>query len=212
MARPLVRIFSALAALLSLSIPGSDLAAQGPGIASDELRLQPGDRIRLLIENEPGLSDTFVVDESGRVLLPLLGLTRVTAEPFAAVRDRIRTGYDRQLVDQDVQITPLLRVAVLGQVQSPGLVNVDPTQTISDILAAAGGFAPEADQEQISLVREGEVVQSRFDPAAPFLQTPLRSGDQVVVAREGWFSRNSSILVSTVASVAAAAITAVIVR
>ncbi len=195
------------------------LASLAPSLGSaqvlrgtNDIRLWPGDQLLVEIKDEDALSGTFTVDANGEVLLPAIGLITVTDRPFHDVRDTLVAAYVKQLVDPIVRITPLQRVAVLGEVARPGLFPVDPTHRVSDLLALAGGFTSAANPKRVSLVRSGETVAVRLDPDAPALAIPLRSGDQLIVGRRGWLDQNSPILIGAFASIAAAAVTALIIR
>lgn len=198
------------AAALAAAAAGA-LEAQGSQ-PSDALVLRPGDAIRLQVKDEPALSGEFPVNEDGRTLFPLVGLVEVAGRPFAAVREDLRAGYARDLLDPVVVATPLVRLAVLGEVRAPGVFPIDPTMTLGDVLASVGGLAPRGDEGKISLVREGEVIAARIEPGAPLLAMPLRSGDQIVVGRQGWAREHMAVFVGAAASVAAAAVTSLIIR
>ena len=199
-----------LSILLASLVPGLG-SAQVPTEPKD-IRLEPGDQVLVEIKDEKELSGTFTVDANGEVLLPALGLVTVTGRPFYEVRDALVAEYVKQLVDPIIRVTPLQRVAVLGEVARPGLFPVDPTHRVSDLLALAGGFTSSANPNRISLVRAGETIRVQLDPDAPALAIPLRSGDQLIVARRSWVDQNSPILIGAIASIAAAAVTALIIR
>ena len=188
------------------------LALHGQSATVPDVQLRPGDEVRLEIRDEPDLAGAFRVDESGRVLLPLVGLIPVAGRPFAEVRAEIDAAYARELHDQQVRLTPLMRIAVLGEVRQPGLYPVDPTMRMGDVLALAGGMAPEANQDRIELVREGRVIETLTQATLPAFNLPFRSGDQVSVARRGWFSSNSSALLGAGLSLVVAVTTALLLR
>jgi protein involved in polysaccharide export with SLBB domain len=190
------------------------LYGPSPGLAQDAppVRLRPGDAVRLEVRDEPALSGEILVDEGGRVLLPLVGLVSVAGRDFAEVRRDVAAAYARELAHREVRVTPLLRIAVLGEVRSPGLYPVDPTYTLADVIAKAGGLGPEANRSRIELVRGGAVVATVGERDAAALAQALRSGDQVVVARRSWASANTATLVGTGASLLVAVLTALILR
>lgn len=195
-----------VAASVAGSLPAQSLSEDGP------LILRPGDAIRLAVKDEPDLSGEYPVVEDGSVLLPLIGAVAATERPFAQVRVEIQAAYGRHLVEPILQVTPIVRIAVLGEVRQPGLYPVDPWYTLADAIAAAGGLSPQANQGKISLVRGGTVAVARLDVRSQTLDVPLRSGDQILVARRSWFAEHMPIFVGAAASVAAAALTAAIVR
>lgn len=174
--------------------------------------LRPGDALRIQVRDEPTWSGTFQIAEDGTVLLPTLGIVQVAGRPFAEVRAELSAAYRRELVVPEVQIVPLVRVAVLGEVQRPGLFPVDPTQGLADLLATAGGLTPSGDRNGIRLVRDGTVVATRLDPNSETLGLPLQSGDQVFVTRRSWLAQNAPILVGALASVTTAVVASLLVR
>jgi polysaccharide export outer membrane protein len=208
MATSFVRIVVLAVSLLLLT----PLASLGQTAASaPPLRLRPGDAVRLLVRDEPELAGEFPVDESGQVMLPLIGLIRVAGRDFVEVRREVAAGYDRELTLGEVSITPLLRIAVLGEVRLPGLYPVDPTHTLADVIALAGGLAPTAKRDRILLVRDGEEIAISADESLT-LTRELRSGDQIVVGRRSWLQENTAILVSGATSLAVAVITTLLLR
>ena len=202
-----IRLFTALV-LAGLSLAGA-AAAQAP---SGELELRPGDAVRLAVEDEPQLTGDFSVVEPGRVLLPEVGLVPVAGRPFSEVEREVRRAYGRVLVDRAVVVVPLVRIAVLGEVRQPGLYPVDPTQSIADVLALAGGTTPAADARRHTLGRDGSPGHVRLTPGQPTLASGLRSGDRIVVGQRGWLRQNLSVVVGASASVLAAAVTSLILR
>lgn len=186
------------------------MPARAQGV--DSLRLRPGDAIRVAVRDEPSLSGEFPVGADSAVLLPELGPVRVVGRPFSDVVQALDTAFAARLVDPAIQVTPIVRVAVLGEVRRPGLFPVDPSLTLADVLASAGGLTPDASTHAIELVRNGTVVATRLDPQAPALGMVIRPGDQVFVRRRSWISQNTPFILGALGSVAAAAIASLIVK
>ena len=108
--------------------------------------------------------------------------------------------------------TPVLRIAVLGEVRLPGLFPVDPTYTMADLIAAAGGLTPLAANGRISLVRGGTVLEGRIDPQSLTVTTRFQSGDQIVVGKQSWARENLPAFIGAFTAVAVAVITGLLVR
>jgi polysaccharide export outer membrane protein len=186
--------------------------ALGQSTPPGPVRLRAGDAVRLEVRDEPDLTGEYRVDESGRVLLPLIGMVQVAGRAFEDVRRDVDAAYGRELANGEARITPLLRIAVMGEVREPGLFPVDPTYTLADVLALAGGLGPEADHDEIELVREGQRVWSGTDAEAVALVRALQSGDQVIVGRRSWVSMNSPALIGAGASLVVAIVTTLLLR
>lgn len=172
-----------------------------PGFAqaglAEQAVVKPGDRIALRIWMEPEMSDTFVVALNGDVVLPKLGAVRATRFTIGALQDTLRLAYREYLRNPSLEITVLRRVGVHGEVRTPGLYLVDPTMTLRDIIAQAGGVTPAGDPNKISVVRDGERIRFASGRGAEFVAAELVSGDQVAVGPRSWFERNSLAVVST---------------
>ena len=174
-------------------------SAANPGLTSSALH--PGDVLRVRILREPDLSGEFTIDETGVVMLPKLGPVRAVDEPVAALKARIIESFARY-VTQPVEVTPVLRVRVLGAVRTPGIYKVEPAMTLADAIALAGGTTPTANDNRVRLIRDGQTLDVALTPNAVMADSPLRSGDQLYVPERGWLSRNPGALAGAVSATA----------
>jgi polysaccharide export outer membrane protein len=152
---------------------------------ADAFDLRPGDILRIGIWPDATLSGEFAVEETGLVYLPFLGAVQVVGMPLDLLRSRLREGYSEIMKEPVVTITPLFQVGVSGGVRRPGNYRITPTENIMDVILMAGGFAQRAKEDQVKIVRQGEVLQYNveraLEEAADLSALTLRSGDQVVV-------------------------------
>ena len=174
-------------------------SAANPGFTSSALH--PGDVLRVRILREPDLSGEFTIDETGVVMLPKLGPVRAVDEPVAALKARIIESFARY-VTQPVEVTPVLRVRVLGAVRTPGIYKVEPAMTLADAIALAGGTTPTANDNRVRLIRDGQTLDVTLTPNAAMADSPLRSGDQLYVPERSWLSRNPGVLAGAVSATA----------
>lgn len=188
-----VAIFAVCGILVS-----GPLAAQESNLVEDAL--QPGDLIRLAISREPDMSGEYPVDVTGNVGLPLIGVVDVKGKSPATLRSEILGGFQDQLRNQTIQVTLLRRVRVLGQVNDPGLYHADPTMTLSDVIALAGGPTSQGRMNDVRIVRGATEFEA--DVGREVLGQ-VRSGDQIVVPERGWAARNSAYLIGAAISVTA---------
>ncbi len=88
-----------------------------------------------------------------------------------------------------VDVAVLRRVQVVGAVQKPGLYHVDPTMTIADAIALAGGVSPDGRTDRVEIIREGQRLRAGTGRML-ISQSAVQSGDQLFVPERSWVSRN----------------------
>ena len=198
MQRPLrSALFVMTAVLAAACASGSPRAADEPALkASGDDALLPGDMIRLQIWREPDLSGEFPIGYDGVVVLPKLGPLAATGVPPEELKRTIIEMYQRYLRNPSIDVVFLRRVNVQGAVMKPGLYPLDPTMTVGDALALAGGPTPNGKPSEVQLLRGGQRVTIDFDQSTRIGDLPIRSGDQLFVPERSWFVRNQG-LVST---------------
>jgi protein involved in polysaccharide export with SLBB domain len=157
--------------------------------------LSSGDAVQLASWREADLSGTYSVDERGIVVLPIVGPQTVAGIPPAQLKTNLREAYDRHLRNSDLQIMILRRVRVLGAVRNPGLYHIDPTMTIGDAVALAGGATTEGVMKKVQILRDGETAMRDLDSAS-LIGEQLHSGDQIFVPERPWVVRYGSSLAS----------------
>lgn len=196
-------------ALLLAACSGNPGPAAVDG-ASPPASLRPGDAVQLTIWREPDLSGKYEVDEDGTVVFPLLGPESVNGIAPDSLQASLVAQYRKYVESPSIQVRLLRRIAILGQVQKPGLYPVDATMTLSDALAQAGGVGPEGNENDIRLIRNGEVVKQSLSAATVVGGSPIRSGDQIVVGKRSWFSRNLPIVTSLIGAAASISVAFII--
>lgn len=184
-------------ALLVVTLLAPEARGQSTARAP-EFALAPGDIVRVRLPREPELSGDYHVDEGGFATLPILGVRQVTRWPADRVKRQLVAEYDRHLRNQTAHITMLRRIRILGEVNDPGLYHVDPTMALGDALALAGGVSGGGRMDDVRVQRDGRVIRSDLTGASPLPQ--LRSGDQILVPRRAWLTRNTGMLIGAVLS------------
>src|SRR5262245_739969 len=134
-----------IASLLLFALSATTLNAQEPtrvvAGSTSSYTLRPGDILKIEVWTHPEFSGQFGVDETGHIQYPVLGQIDASNMTVAGLRDRMQTGLEQLFKSPFLTITPLFRMAVMGKVQKPGLYTVDPTLSIMDVVALAGGAA-----------------------------------------------------------------------
>jgi protein involved in polysaccharide export with SLBB domain len=198
---------AAVAAVLSAAASGAPSAQELRTTSTVGLSLYPGDAVKLQIWQEPDLSGVFRVDENGVLTLPLLG-ARPTADLSAdELKAQLLKDYSIHLKNPSIEVSILRRISLIGEVQKPGLYDVDPAMRVGDLVALAGGVSADGNPRNIDIRRDGMEVADDLELGA-VIGNRVRAGDQVIVNEKSWFSQNSGRVLVAVG----ATLTAVLVR
>jgi polysaccharide export outer membrane protein len=152
----------------------------------DGYTLDSGDKLRVIVFGQQGISGSYLVDAGGNVSLPLAGTIPArhftTRQLAKEITDRLKQGYVRE-PHVTVSIEAYRPFFILGEVTTPGQYPFVPNMTVENAIAVAGGFAPRAEKDKVEITRNAN--GRRFTSDVP-LNYAMRPGDTVVV-KERWF-------------------------
>ena len=160
-------------------------AGQG-AVPQPSYTLDTGDRVRVSVFGQEGVSNSYLVDAAGYVNVALTGPVAargLTAAALAqAIAARLQQGFVRE-PHVSVEVEAYRPFYILGEVNAPGQYPYQPGMSVETAIAVAGGYSPRADKRNALLTRaiNGAPIKSKVP-----LHTPLRPGDTVNVA-ERWF-------------------------
>jgi protein involved in polysaccharide export with SLBB domain len=156
-------------------------AAKGTGptalIAQERVAsgdFQVGDRIALAVAGEPTLTDTFTVREGQLIRLPNIPDVRLHGVLHAELQDTLTRYLGHYIKDPVVHASPLVRVAVLGQVPRPGWYSVAADELATSVFMHAGGLINSSDLGKTKVRRGSETL---YTPKA--LQVAMTNGETV---------------------------------
>jgi polysaccharide export outer membrane protein len=165
--------------------PGA-YAAPRPVAYDAAYRLDAGDRLRVVVYGQEGLTNTYAIDAGGSITMPLIGAVRargLTPAGLAAeITGKLRNGYIRE-PSVAVEIEAYRPFFILGEVAAPGQYPYVPNMSVESAVAIAGGFSPRARRDAVTLTHSDARGSLRI--IVP-LGTPLSPGDTVLVG-ERWF-------------------------
>jgi polysaccharide export outer membrane protein len=155
-------------------------------LAEAPYKLDAGDKLRVVVFGQEGISNSYAVDAAGNITMPLInsvsarGLT--TQQLSAAIAAKLKQGYIRE-PHVAVEIETYRPFFILGEVTFPGQYPYVANMTVETAVAIAGGFSARAKRDQVNISRPygGQIARG----TAP-LATPVRPGDTITVA-ERWF-------------------------
>jgi polysaccharide export outer membrane protein len=148
--------------------------------------LDSGDKLRIVVFGQDGISNSYLVDAGGQVNLPLVGAVPArgaTSRQLArTIAERLKQGYLRE-PHVSVEVEAYRPFFILGEVTNPGQYPYLADVTVEQAIAIAGGFAPRASKRTVELTRSAGGQPIKADVPLSYL---LRPGDTVVV-KERWF-------------------------
>jgi polysaccharide biosynthesis/export protein len=161
-------------------------AAPMPVTYDSAYRLDAGDKLRVVVYGQEGLTNTYAIDAGGSITMPLIGLVpargRTPAGLAAEITGKLRHGYIRD-PSVAVEIEAYRPFFILGEVAAPGQYPYVPNISVESAVAVAGGFSPRAQRDRVTLTHTDSSGSMRV--AVP-LGTALSPGDTVLVG-ERWF-------------------------
>ena len=163
--------------------PAANAYAAAPAPARDApYRLDAGDKLRVVVYGQEGLTNTYAIDAGGSITMPLIGAVaargKTPAGLAADISARLRNGYIRE-PSVAVEVETYRPFFILGEVAAPGQYPYVPNMSVESAVAIAGGFSPRAKRDSVTLTHNASRT------VVP-LGTSIGPGDTVLVG-ERWF-------------------------
>ena len=162
-----------------------------------KLKIAPGFLLDVEVYDEPDLSGQLRVDDDGNVTLPFAGAVHVAgnvpAEAQRKIQESLRTAEilkNPQVTLNVVQYEPAM-VTVLGEVNSPGRLQMLVPHSLLDVISFAGGETALAGSEiQVRHEGAGQVTTTgyrygRNSNGDIISGITVHNGDTVIVPRAG---------------------------
>jgi polysaccharide biosynthesis/export protein len=144
--------------------------------------LDAGDKLRVVVFGQDGLTNTYAIDAGGAITMPLIGAVsargKTPAGLAADISARLRNGYIRE-PSVAVEVETYRPFFILGEVQAPGQYPYVPNMSVESAVAIAGGFTPRARRDAVTL------THNAGRGSVP-LGTAISPGDTIYVG-ERWF-------------------------
>lgn len=167
------------------SVPdaGSQAVSETVSVSSEGYELGNGDRLRVTVFDEPGLSGEFQVDGTGQVSLPLVGEISVVGK---SVRE-FQLEFERQLKEDGFLVNPRVAAEVinfrpyyiLGEVARPGEYPYADALTVMNAVATAEGFTYRANRRTV-YIRKAGATEEQAVRLTPTLR--VDPGDTIRIA------------------------------
>jgi polysaccharide export outer membrane protein len=150
-------------------------------VGSGPYLLGAGDQLRIVVYDQPSLTNLYEVDQSGDISMPLIGNVPASDSTTDALADRIEaklaTSYLRD-PDVSVEVATYRPFFVLGEVGNPGQFPYVPGITAESAIAVAGSFTERANRR---VVRVSRTVHGQLLETLIPVTEPIRPGDTIYV-------------------------------
>jgi polysaccharide export outer membrane protein len=178
-----------IALALSLAGAASLAGCANPIYRTDLFRAQltapytlaSGDRIRIIVFGQDALSNSYAINGSGMVSMPLIGDVPIgaltTTDAQHAIETKLRGGFLRD-PHVAIEVEAYRPFFVLGEITTAGQYPFINGMTVQKAIAVAGGFGPRADRGSANITRMIKGVQ--ITARVP-LAYPVRPGDTINV-------------------------------
>jgi polysaccharide export outer membrane protein len=144
--------------------------------------LDAGDKLRVVVFGQEGLTNTYAIDAGGSITMPLIGAVaargKTPAGLAAEISAKLRNGYIRD-PSVAVEVESYRPFFILGEVAAPGQYPYVPNMSVESAVAIAGGFSPRARRDAVTLTHN---ASRGIVP----LGTSISPGDTILVG-ERWF-------------------------
>lgn len=180
--------------------------------AQSGYQIRPGDTLQVEVLEDPSLNRSVLVLPDGTVSFPFAGSVRASGRTAGQVSDAITAGISPNFASQPnvfvtvetlTQAVPsagggrMINVYLMGEVTTPGLVEMRAGTTLIQALAQSGGFTPFAATKRIVLRRhdsrtgKASVRKINYkaisDGTAVGQDIHLRNGDVIIVPERRLF-------------------------
>jgi polysaccharide export outer membrane protein len=155
-------------------------------IYDPDYHLDAGDRLRVVVYGQEGLTNSYAIGAGGNITMPLIGSVpargMTPAGLAASITGHLRNGFIRE-PSVAVEIEAYRPFFILGEVAAPGQYPFVPNMSVESAVAIAGGFSPRAKRDEVTLTHP--TADGVYRAVVP-LGTPISPGDTVLIS-ERWF-------------------------
>lgn len=153
--------------LFGCAAAGSDLISSGARFSesanpAEDYKLGVGDRLKVVVFEEPSLSGEFVVGATGTISFALIGDVKVLGLSSTQVEDSLETSFSQGYLREPrvaVEVVGYRPFFILGEVNAPGQYPYLNGLTVMNAVATAQGFSPRAQRKQVFIRRAGEAQE-----------------------------------------------------
>lgn len=155
-----------------------------------EFRVGPDDELTINVNGERTMEALVLrVDSNGFVQLPIVNRINVMGRTVSEIQDALITAYSKEFIDPWVVVSiskyRSRPVYVLGELKTPGVMQLERPTNIMQALGLAGGTTESAYLKRARLLRDGRIlavdIEAMLNQGQFEQNIWLKSGDTIFV-------------------------------
>jgi protein involved in polysaccharide export with SLBB domain len=171
-------------------LPKWVMAQEAATVASDDPiqeRFKAGQALSIKVPLDTGsiLKGGYPIDSSGYVEIPVLGRLFVAEKTRGELETYLSEKLSNYLKDTHIQVTPCIRITMLGFWVHQGQYYMSPSTTVWEAVLRAGGIGGERNLDKITVQRGSQVTNIAFLDAysreITLAKAGIHSGDLVII-------------------------------
>lgn len=162
--------------------PGS-----GEDVAAGSYRLNPGDKMRIIVYGQNHLTGDYALDNAGVLSFPLAGQIKASGMTPGELERTIKSKLDPDYIrgaSVSVEVASKRPFYIIGEVRNPGSYPYVSGISVFNAVALAGGYTYRARENSFFIKRTGK--DGQIVRVAATSNTAIRPGDTIQV-RERYF-------------------------
>ncbi len=166
---------------------GAGAPGSGEDVATGSYRLNPGDKMRIIVYGQNHLTGDYALDNAGVLSFPLAGQIRAAGMTPGELERTIKSKLDPDYIrgaSVSVEVASKRPFYIIGEVRNPGSYPYVSGISVFNAVALAGGYTYRARENSFYIKRvgkDGQIVR-----VAATSNTVIRPGDTIQV-RERYF-------------------------
>jgi protein involved in polysaccharide export with SLBB domain len=162
-----------------IEVANGPASYSGEGVAT---RLRPGEKLKVTVYGEEGLTGEYEINPAGFVVMPLIGAIKAAGRSQSEFGRDVANKYTRGGFLQDPHVTVAVAqfhpFYVLGEATTPGEYPFRSGLNVHSAVAMAGGFTYRASRSYVLIRHAGDEVWKEYSLAEP---VPIAPGDLIRV-------------------------------
>jgi protein involved in polysaccharide export with SLBB domain len=136
-----------------------------------------------VVSSDQNLSGEMEVGPDGALRHPIYNQLKLDSVPLPLLKDTIASFLRKFEREPRLEVEPLFKTTILGEVRTPNIYFLAPGTIVSDAIAHAGGMTDRADPARVTILRDGRRLSTSLNGSAGNPALSILSGDQISVAQ-----------------------------